>query len=211
MRRSPRIVLAAAVAAFLSLGVCTAGAHVVKRSGSFKVKMGWGDEPPVLAGHNFVEVEVSDAATGAPVAVPAGALSVEVSYGGRSVSLPLGPSDTPGLLQAPITPTRLGTYGFSVTGDVYGKPLDITATCSESTFECVEAGAGNEFPVKDPTAGELAQRVSSEAQRVEQASSRADGARTLAVIGLAIGAIGLATGVVALAAAVRVGRRRESG
>jgi hypothetical protein len=204
--RSRGIVLAAFLSALLTIGAGLAQAHVAKRSGPFEVELGWGEEPPFVDADNSVELEVADAHSGAPVAVPAGALAVEVAYGGTSVTLPLAPATAPGTLEAPITPTRPGTYSFSVTGDVQGHPLDVSATCSQSTFECVEANAGDEFPVKDPSAGELAQRANSEAQRLEDTSDRADGARTLAQIALALGAVGLAMGVAALA----IVRRRGS-
>ena len=34
------------------------------------------------------------------------------------------------------------------------------ATCSEATFQCVEESYVAQFPVKDPSAGELSQRLS---------------------------------------------------
>lgn len=55
-----------------------ASAHVTEASGPFRVELGWGSEPPLAGQANSVEVGVSDAA-GAPIAVPAGALSVEVA------------------------------------------------------------------------------------------------------------------------------------
>lgn len=180
-----------------------ASAHVSKRSGPFEVELGWGVEPPLSGTENFVEVTVSDAA-GAPLAVPAGALSVEVDYDANAVTLPLTPTEEPGVLEAGLTPTRPGTYAFHVSGSVHGRPLNVSAICSESSFECVEAAAGTEFPVKDPSAGELAQRLRSEADRVEQANDRADDARTLAIVALALAAV-------ALALSIRAGLRRGSG
>ena len=197
------IVLAAVLPVLLTCGAGVASAHVTEESGSFEVELGWGVEPPQAGAENFVEVGVSDA-RGAAVAVPAGALSVEVVYGGRAIALPLAPTPVPGTLEARLTPTRPGTYGFHVTGSVRGQPLDASATCSESTFECVDTAASTEFPVKDPSAGELAQRLSSEADRVEEAGNRADGARTLAMIALALAAV-------ALAISIRAARRRGSG
>jgi hypothetical protein len=201
--RSRCIVLAACLLA-LSLGSADrASAHVVKRSGPFVVELGWGVEPPQTDTQNFVEVSVSDR-QGAPVAVPAGALSVEVDYDDDAVTLPLLPTEEPGSLEGQLTPTRPGTYTFKVSGSVHGQPLDVSATCSESTFECVATSAGPEFPAKDPSAGELALRLSSEAKRVEDAGDRADDARSLAIVALALAAI-------ALAVAIRATRRRGGG
>jgi len=197
------IALAAVLAALLTFAAAPARAHVTERAGAFEVELGWGVEPPRLGAENFVEVDVADAA-GKPVAVAAGALSVEVVYGDAAVTLPLETTDVPGALEARITPTRPGTYGFHVSGSVQGKPLDASATCSESTFECVEAGGSAQFPVADPSAGELAQRLSSEAERVADAGDRADRAQTLAIVALALTAV-------ALALAARASRRRGSG
>ena len=197
------IALAALAAALLTFAADPAQAHVTERAGSFEVELGWGVEPPRLGAENFVEVNVADG-SGDPVAVPAGALSVEVVYGDAALTLPLAPTGDPGSLEARLTPTRPGTYSFHVSGSVQGKPLDASATCSESTFECVEAAGGVQFPVADPSAGELAQRLSSEANRVEDAGERADRAQTLAIVALALAAV-------ALAGAVRASRRRGSG
>jgi hypothetical protein len=196
------IALAAVLAALLTFAADPARAHVTERAGSFEVELGWGVEPPRLGAENFVEVNVADA--GRPVAVPAGALSVEVVYGDAAVTLPLATTGVPGSLEARLTPTRPGSYGFHVSGSVRGKPLDAGATCSESTFECVEAAGGVQFPVADPSAGELAQRLSSEAGRAEDAGTQADQAQTLAIVALALAAV-------ALAFAVRASRRRGSG
>lgn len=156
--------------------------------------MGWGEEPPRVGAANSVEVTVTDR-HGDPVEVPAGALSAEVVYGSAAVTLPLNPTPVPGKVEARLTPTRPGTYAFNVSGSIDGQPLDVGATCSESTFECVETAAATEFPVSDPSAGELAQRLSSEADRVEEAGDRADGARTLALVALAVAAAALATSI----------------
>jgi hypothetical protein len=176
------------------LPVATASAHVEKQSGPFRVELGWGVEPPLTGLDNFVQVEVADAA-GAPVAVPAGALSAEVAYGASAVTLPLVPAEEPGELRAELVPTRPGTYAFHVSGTVRGRGVAVGATCSEATFECVEDASGAEFPVKDPSSGELAQRLLRESERVRQASDDADGARSLAVVALAIAAAAIAIAV----------------
>ena len=206
MKQGPRIAgiaLAAALAALLTFAAAPARAHVTERAGSFEVELGWGLEPPRLGAENFVEVNVADD-KGEPVAVPADALTVEVVYGDAAVTLPLATTGVPGSLEARLTPTRPGTYSFHLSGSVRGKPLGASATCSESTFECVEVAGGAQFPVADPSAGELAQRLSSEADRVQDAGERADHAQTLAIVALALAAV-------ALAVAMRASRRRGSG
>ena len=197
------LLLGTVVVALLGFGAAQAPAHVTERSGAFEVELGWGEEPPQVGADNFVEVTVADV-HGNPVSVPSEALSVEVVYGDAAVTLPLAPTAVPGALEAPLTPTRPGTYRFDVSGSVGGRQLEVSATCSESTFECVDSASGAEFPVRDPSTGELAARLRSEADRVEAADDRADDARTLAIVALALAAV-------ALALAVRATRRRGSG
>jgi hypothetical protein len=198
-----KLVLAAVLPALLGLGVAQAPAHVAQRSGAFEVELGWGEEPPRVGADNFVEVTVTDQ-RGRPVAVPAEALAVEVAYGARAITLPLAPTAVPGALEAPLIPTRPGTYRFSVSGSVEGRALAVSATCSETTFECVSSSGATEFPVEDPSAGELAARLSSESGHVGEANERAGDARTLALV-----AAGLAA--VALALSLWATRRRRGG
>jgi hypothetical protein len=195
MGRQGKLNVAICVTSLVALFVAsTAAAHVEKESGPFRVELGWGVEPPLAGLDNFVQVELADSA-GAPVAVPAGALSVEVTYGASAVTLPLVPAEAPGELRAELVPTRPGTYAFHVSGSVGGQTVAVSATCSASTFECVEDSSGAEFPVSDPSSGELAQRLVRESERVEQAGDDADSARSLAVVALALAAAALATAV----------------
>lgn len=180
-----------------------AAAHVTKRSGPFELELGWGVEPPRVGAENSVEVEVSNE-RGEPVAVPAGALSVEVVFGSAATTLPLVPVAAPGSLEASITPTRPGTYAFTVSGAVGGHEVEVGATCSEASFECVEPAGATEFPVEDPSGGDLALRLERDAARLGAARDRADGARVLAIVALALGAA-------ALAVSVAAARRRGSG
>src|SRR4051812_23086264 len=117
----------AAAALFLSL-VAAAGAHVSESSGPYRLTLGWGNEPAISGSENHVSVAVADR-SGAPVAVPAGALDVDVSFGGEATTLPLLPSERRGELRAVIVPTRPGTYGFHVSGRLGGKAIEARATC----------------------------------------------------------------------------------
>ena len=109
----------------------------------------------------------------------------------------------PGKFRAWLVPTRPGTYTFHITGTAKGQPIDMTSTCSPETFACVADVSDIQFPVKDPSAGQLADRLSRELPRAEAAMETATGARTLAFAGLA-GA------VIALGAAIGFGVRKGS-
>lgn len=190
-RERPWLLPAIVLLVLLVLAPATS-AHVERTSGSFAVEMGWSNEPPLAGLDNSVEVEVADI-SGARVAVPAGALTVEVAYGSAAKTLPLVPGEDPGRLTAPLVPTRPGTYSFHVSGAIDGRPLDVRATCSEATFECVEDGSSAEFPTRDPSRGELAERLSRESARVEAATDRSESAQRTAVAALALAALAAAS------------------
>src|SRR3954463_5591442 len=131
--RSAASALAALVAVLLALAT-PAAAHVEGRAGPFRLTLGWVDEPALSGSKNYVEVAVSDA-SGAPVAVRAGALEGEGSFSAAVTRLPLVPAEKPGELRAVIVPTRPGSYAFHVTGTLRGKTVDAQATCSGATFD----------------------------------------------------------------------------
>jgi hypothetical protein len=127
-----------------------------------------------------------------------------VSFGDEHIPLALAPArGEPGKFRAWLVPTRPGTYSFHVTGTIKGQPIDMMSTCSDTTFACVRDVSDIQFPIKDPSAGQLADRISRELPRAEAAMTAAGGARTLAIAGLA-GA------VVALGAAIGFGMRKGS-
>ena len=179
-------------------------AHETKAVGGMRLTVGWGDEPAFSGFRNFVEVDVADGAGHPVVDLGGGALSAEVSFGDEHIPLSLVPArGQPGKFRAWIVPTRPGTYSFHVTGTIKGQPIDMTSTCSDTTFACVADVSDIQFPVKDPSAGQLADRITRELPRAEGAMEAAAGARTLAFAALA----GV---VVALGAAIGFGMRKGS-
>src|SRR3954454_2473834 len=209
MRRGSRI-HGSAVAPLLALAG-PAGPHVERSSGPFRLTLGWVDEPPLSGEANAVEVGVSGAG-GGPLAVPAGggsvpagALSVQASSAGATTTLPLVPADEGEGLRAVIVPTRPGTYAFHVTGTIRGKPVDARAACGGATFDCVTDASEVQFPAKDPSPGEVAQRLERELPRAQAAADDADSAKTLAVVALVVAALSL---TLAIVMGVRLRRRR---
>src|SRR3954449_1549422 len=155
-RRGRRCLSVVAALAFVFPAAATA--HVEQRSGPFRVTMGWAEEPPYSGSPNAVEVEVRRR-DGAPVAVPPGALGVQVGFGRAAVTMALTPTEERGSLRAAIVPTRPGTYAFHVSGSLRGHDVDAQATCSSATFDCVLEPTDIQFPVKEPSTGQLAERV----------------------------------------------------
>jgi hypothetical protein len=183
----------ASLAAGLSLAP-VAIAHVVKASGPYRIELGWGNEPALAGSDNFVQADVADRA-GEPVAVPAGALSVVVSYGSQATTEPLDPTEERGELRAQLVPTLPGSYAFEVTGTIAGHTVDVRAACGEGTFDCVENGASADFPVESPSPAELGRRLEREAARADDARQEADHAKTIAIVALALAALFLAASV----------------
>jgi hypothetical protein len=196
------LALALMVAA-LAVAAPTAAAHVTRVVDGYTITLGWGNEPPFAGFQNFVEVGVTDA-SGAPVTDLGTSAEVEVSFGDAQTVVPLVASEEPGEFHAALVPTRPGTYAFDLTATIKGRDISTSATCSDRTFECVTAASEVEFPVKDPSVGEVAQRVASTLPQAQEAADTADTARTLAIVALVLAAAALAGSLVI----IRRGRGR---
>jgi hypothetical protein len=144
-----------------------------------------------------VEIEVSDSA-GTPVTeLGGGTLSVEVIYGDQRVTLPLrAVRQPPGKFRAWLVPTRAGTYTFHISGTIKGEALDVSSTCSDSTFACVSDVADLQFPAKDPSLGQLADRLSRGLPRAEDAASAASVARGIGFAAIALAVVAIAVAMI---------------
>jgi hypothetical protein len=212
--------IAAAGAAALLFVLATAGpaiAHEERTVGAYKLAVGWQAEPAYAGFPNAVQVFVTDA-NGSPVADLGNppSIKVEVTTGTqKSDPFVFKPSFDPdrgfgtkGEFDAPILPTRPGVYTFRVFGTVNGRAVDAKFTSSDTTFNSVQEPANVEFPVKDPSPGQLATnierispRVDAAATTAKSAKDKASSANTLAVVALVVGVVlggaGLATGLAA--------------
>jgi hypothetical protein len=198
-------VAALAVAVPALVAVQAASAHVVRTVGPYTVEIGWGTEPPLAGFENSVEVTVADA-DGRPVADLGGSAGVAVSFGEARTKVPLVATEEPGEFRATLIPTRPGTYSFQVEATIDGRPVSTGATCSEGTFDCVIPATGAQFPVQDPSVGEVAERIDSSLPRAEQAADDADSAKSIAIAAIVLAALALAGAV-----GVAVHGRRKSG
>jgi hypothetical protein len=170
-----------------------ASGHETQSVGPLRVTVGWSEEPAYTGLRNSVEVEVTSGA-GSPVDDPAASLTVDVEFGKETVTLQLRPVG-PGLFHAPMVPTRPGTYTFRINGTVSGQAVEIDSTCGEDTFDCVVGLGEIQFPARDPSTGELAERLDRELSRSQDAASGdgpvAAAALVVAVLALAAGALAL--------------------
>jgi hypothetical protein len=218
-KKSPRAAVLIAIAAtVLALAPASASAHEGRTQGDLEMVVGFGTEPAYAGQPNSVQlILVHD---GEPVVDLGDTLDVEVSFGDETMVLPLEPNfavgafGEPGDYRAWFIPTRPGQYAFQFSGTVDGEEVDETFTSGPRTFSDVENPADIQFPVQDPSNGELAERIEQEVPRLTSAiddvraavvasADDAAGARTLGLIGLVAGALALVVGIAALLIARR--------
>jgi hypothetical protein len=189
-------------------------AHEARKVGNIDLEVGWGTEPAYAGTENSVQLLLGHG--GQPVTDLGDSLKVEVSFGDQTQEFPIEPFfdtaeglGTPGDYRAWLIPTRAGSYSFHFTGTIEGQNVDETFTSGPKTFADVDDPQSVQFPVQDPSTGELAARIAREVPRINDsidaanasahnASDDASSAKTFAIIGIAVGAIGLAVAIVAL-------------
>jgi hypothetical protein len=208
------LVLAVAAVSFALFPISPAWAHEDRVVGKYHLAVGFGEEPVYAGLKNSVQMFLSEAATDKPVVDLGPTLKVEVIYGNQTMpkmtmdpNFEIGEFGTPGDYDAFFFPTRPGNYTFHLIGAIKGQRIDEKFTSSPSTFSSVENPQGVEFPAKDPTTGQLAERMGREFPRIDarladQQSNLQDGidsAKLLAIIGVVVGALGLLSAGAALA------------
>ncbi len=174
-------------------------AHERRSVGTWRMEVGWLEEPVYAGLRNWIALELHDA-SGKPVDDLGDAVKVEVMFGDQR----LGPlllrsaEGQRGVFVAALIPTRPGTYAFRFTGTLRGQKIDETFTCSEQSFDCVISSTEIEFPAADPSRAELAGRLDRMAPRIEtsldqaaRGSAAAGQARMLAGGAMAIAILGL--------------------
>jgi hypothetical protein len=179
-------------------------AHVREVAGPYELELGWRDEPPYSGAPNAIELRVASDG-GAGVADPRASLRVEVRFGATRRVLALRPGSRRGTYSAAIVPTRPGVYGLRASGRVRGRRVAIGATCSERTFDCVSGADAIQFPVAEPSGGQVDRKVERALARAARSADRADRASKLAMAALAVAA----TALLVVVGGVLVARRRR--
>ena len=183
-------------------------------AGKYNFTVGWGDEPTYSGFKNSAQLILADAAK-KPIIDLGDTLRVEVTSGAQKATFPIAAnfdSDAgqPGDYRAWFIPTRPGTYAFHFTGTIHGDKVDETFTSSETTFDDARDATEVEFPAKDPSAGQLADRVTQEAKRtaaqlsaaqssIKASNDNASKATIFAIVGIVVGALGLVVGGIGFA------------
>ena len=198
-------------ALLLVAGPATAHEGRPVAGGKYQFTVGWGDEPTYAGFKNSVSLAVKDGGGRAVTDIADG-----LEGGGRhrrhEGTFPLSPAfevgvyGTPGEYSAPIVPTRAGNYTFRIFGAIHGDAINETFTSSDTTFDGVKDPGEVAFPEKDPSTGEVAQRLDREASRLsslaDKAGDDASSAKAVATAGTAVGAVGLILAGLGLAPAV---------
>jgi len=207
-----------------------ASAHEEHDVGPYSVAVGFGDEPAYAGIKNSVQVFIHTKSD-KPVVDLGPTLNVQVSYGNQTMdkmtmepNFEVGEFGIPGDYRAFFVPTRPGDYTFHFTGTIKGTPVNESFTSGPKTFSSVDDPSSVEFPVKDPTTGELGDAVQRLQPRVDGAVAAqqrltaenrtlrddVDSAKSLAtvalIVGGALGLIGIGVGLAGLAAARRARR-----
>jgi hypothetical protein len=203
-RLATAIVTVTAATLVATTGVASAHEHRHVLGDKYELGVGWGEEPTYTGFKNSVTLEVSDH-DGKPIA-DLKDIKVQVKAGDATADYSLEPAfGEPGLYEASMIPTRTGTYTFKFTGTIRGEAFDETFTSSETTFDSPKDATEVEFPAKDPSPNQLAQRLDREGARVKSlqtaaadAKDDASSAQTLAIVGIVLGALGLVAGGIGL-------------
>jgi hypothetical protein len=218
-----RVAFVLGTAALLAmLAAMPASAHAEREAGRYSFEIGFGTEPAYAGQPNSLQVLISR--DGKPVtdAAALDGLMAHAYYGGKAdpklenAMMPLEPYfgddwGTPGDYRSFFVPSQTGTYTFALEGKLGGQKIDLVVPSGPETFGDVNDPAKTALPaVKDPTTGQLAQRLDREAARVNgtiavaaaaqrDAEDAAGQARMLALGGLLVGGVGLVVGGLALA------------
>ena len=211
--------LAAALAA---LAAAPASAHAEKRAGRYSFVVGFGTEPAFAGQPNSLQVIISrDGKPATDLAGQLDGLKAHAYYGAKAdpklenAMMPLEPHfgegwGTPGDYRSFFVPTQAGAYTFHLTGRLGGQKVNLAVPSGPDTFGDVNDPAKTAFPaIKDPSTGQLAQRLDREATRLSATlqdvtsaqkaiQDQAGQARLLGLGGLLIGLVGLVVGGLAL-------------
>jgi hypothetical protein len=191
------------------MGAVAAGAHERRQVGSYVMRVGWAEEPTFAGIKNAVQLFLSDS-SGRPVTEIPEALKVVVIFGSQKTDpLPLVAafgrhSGQPGDFRAAVIPTRPGNYTFHFVGTLKGRAIDQSFTSSETTFDPVQEATAIEFPAKDPSAGELAQKLDRLDARLEEGAAATNRAET-------VGGVGVIAGIAGIVIGLGAGRRSSVG
>jgi len=141
------------------------------------VVVGWRNEPVVAGERNALVFEFSEGEQ--PVSGVEATLDAEVSYGGRTTSVNLAPTETPGLYAAELFPTVRGQYSVRLFGTVGETTVD-------EVIEPEEVLPASQLQFPEPLPDTLSLQ-----QRIDALEAQLQTARTVSFVAAGVGLLGL--------------------
>ncbi|MGH2352342.1 MAG: hypothetical protein ACRDJN_12100 [Chloroflexota bacterium] len=178
-------------------------AHERRLVGPYTFVVGWGTEPAYLGEPNGASVRISRTDGGEPVTGAETTLKVSIaSGGGQPKEFPLrAVFGQPGLYQADLIPTNVGSYLFTFTGTVGETQVNERFESGPGRFDDIQPLSRLQFPDVVPAPAELAQSLESAEARAAAAQRRAAQAQTFGIAGTVLGGLGLVLGAAGLLSA----------
>src|ERR687897_2951791 len=191
--RLMRVMVVLGTAVLLAaLAAAPASAHTEKKAGRDSFVVGFGTEPAYAGQPNSMQVIISrDGKPATDLGGQLDGLMGHAYYGGKAdpkaenAMMPLEAHfgdgwGTPGDYRSFFVPTQAGAYTIHLQGRLGAQKVNLVIPSGPDTFSSVNVPAKTAFPaVKDPSTGQLAQRLDREATRLSatvQDMSSAQGA-----------------------------------
>ena len=175
------LLLLATVVFVSPISVKPAEAHITKVFGNYLVEIGWDNEPVYTGLVNAVQVTIKKGSgdSAKPVINALQNMQISVKYGGVTKLLDFLPSSTvDGQYNAPLIPTRVGTYGLVFKGTVESQeidteiPLDDVASVDALNFPS-SVGSSSDNSASVSQISNLANQLTND---IEEAKTNADAA-----------------------------------
>ncbi len=174
------LLLIATVVFASPLTVKPAEAHITKVFGNYLVQVGWNNEPVYTGLVNAAQVTIKkgsgDSAT--PVINALKNLQISIKYGGVTKPLDFLPSNTvDGQYDAPLIPTRVGTYSLVFKGTVEDQNIDTEISLDDvASVDALNFPSSTGSSTNTANIGQMGTLVNQLTNDIEEAKSNADAA-----------------------------------
>jgi hypothetical protein len=162
------------------ISVKPAEAHITKVFGNYLVEIGWDKEPVYTGLQNAAQVTIKkgsgDSAT--PVINALKDMQISIKYGGVTRPLDFLPSNTvDGQYDAPIIPTRIGTYSLIFKGSVEGQTIDAEIQLDDvASVDALNFPPSNISSDNSASVGQISNLANQLTNDVEEAKNNAEAA-----------------------------------
>lgn len=206
------------------LSVKPAEAHITKIVGNYLIEIGWDKEPSYTGLENAAQVTIKKGSgdSAKPVINALKDLQILVKYGGVTKPLDFLPSSTvDGQYDAPLIPTRVGTYSLVFKGSIEGQAIDteialddvasidalnFPPSASSSSDNSASVGQisslanqlTSDIEEAKNNADAAAKSVSNVAQSFQQVNDAIDKLYMISMTGIGIGIAGIVIAVIAI-------------